>query len=339
LAHSLLLFVRFLFSPSGRSYCINEEDGVVQDQFFRKIFEKGNDDETPPPLKTIGELRDAFSDKPFNFDRFDDRIDLLMGEWCAECFNEPRLAPFYFPDHPEQVPETDSTTGAANSPQNRIEVMNDLRTKRRNLRNTGEDPLQDSLRLAGLLSGQLTVAAAAAAAAASAAATTSRDPPDSRRASSLYRQKRSATQLQFDDDDDEEEIESDDPNGDGGTHQLSSLPVRGALNITEGEEGGDDTPRRSKKRKSQQKKYEGKRPWHEEEKTAIIEGIRRHGKGNWAEIKKDYDVLFAMRTSGQIKDCFRRMYDKGEIPKDLLLTVAADKGGDGGTPDKENTPA
>jgi len=311
---------------------------VVQDQFFRKIFEKGNEtDATPPPLKTLGELREAFSDKPFTFDRFGDRVDLLMGEWCAECFNEPRLAPFYFPDQMEQVPSTTTTPAiATDSPQNNpIQVMNNLRTKRRNLKNTGEDPLQDSLRLAELLSGQLSAVAAAS----KMSSTTARDPPDSRRASSLYGRKRSATQLEFDD----EDIESDDPNGDGKTHHLSSLPDRAALHIdTEGGNGGDDSPRRIKKRKSQQKKYEGKRPWSEEEKTAIIEGLRRHGKGNWAAIKKDYDVLFAMRTSGQIKDCFRRMYDKGEIPqKDLLgLTAAPGSTNDeSSAPEKENTPA
>ena len=319
---------------TGRSYCINEQDSVVQDQFFRKIFEKANEnDETPPPLKTLGELREAFSDKPFTFDRFDDRMDLLIGEWCAECFHEPRLAPFYFPDQMEQVPATTTTT--MDSPQNPIQVMNTLRTKRRNLKNTGDDPLQDSLRLAELLSGQLSAVAAAS----KMSGTTARDPPDSRRASSLYGRKRSATQLEFDDDD-EEDIESDDPNGDG-TRHLSSLPDPSALHIAaDGGNGGDESPRRIKKRKSQQKKYEGKRPWSEEEKTAIIEGMRRHGKGNWAEIKKDYDVLFAMRTSGQIKDCFRRMYDKGEIPKDLLVHAAPPGDNDNGVaPEKENTPA
>jgi hypothetical protein len=292
---SVLLSVDLKFSIShvfvsivfDRSFCAEEEDKVVQDQFLRKIFGKGDDDEAPPRLRTIGELREAFSEKPFNFDRFHDRIDVLMGEWCTELFNEPRLAPFYFPDNLVEAHN-----------QNPIEILNNLRKKRRNLRNTGEDPLQDSLRLAENLAAQSPAA---------------RDPPDSRRASSLYRRKSSATQLKFDD---EEYVEPTIRKGDG-THQLSSLPVRGGLEVEEDSHGEEDTPRRTKKRKSQQKKYEGKRSWGVEEKSAIIEGIRTHGKGNWADIKQEYDVLFSMRTSGQIKDCFRRMLAKGEIPTDL----------------------
>jgi Myb-like DNA-binding domain len=271
---------------------MEEEDLIVKDQFVRKIFAKGENDKAPPDLRTIGELREAFSDKPFNFDRFNDRIDILMGEWCSEFFNEPRLAPFYFPDNldaPSQHP---------------IELLSNLRKRRRSLRNTGEDPLKDSLRLAELATGKVPAP---------------RDPPDSRRASSIYKRKNSATQLQFEDD---EEVESDDPNGDG-THQLTNLPVRGAV---EAERNTDeDSPRRKKGRKSQQKKYEGKRTWSDDEKNAIIEGLRTHGKGSWASIKEEYDVLFSMRTSGQIKDCFRRMYQKGEIPKDLMAEWEKDE--------------
>jgi len=282
---------------------------MVQEQFFRKIFEtKEDDDETKPAqFMTIGELKEAFSDKPFTFDRFDDRIDVLMVEWCTLFLSEPRLSPFYFPDNVEEIVER----------RNPAEVMNNLRTKRRNLRNTGEDPLEESLRLAET---------AVAPPRKTVAAEPPRDPPDSRRASSLYKRKRSATQLQFDDDeesviDDEENVSSGNRNnGDGGTHQLSNLPVSRTPRIadTSNDELMDSPTRRAKKRTSQQKKYDGKRSWGEEEKNAIVEGIRLHGLGNWAAIKSEFDILFAMRTSGQIKDCYRRMLSKGEIPKALL---------------------
>jgi hypothetical protein len=39
----------------------------------------------------------------------------------------------------------------------------------------------------------------------------------------------------------------------------------------------------------------------DEEKKAISEGFDKHGKGNWAMIKKDYAHVLANRTSVQIK--------------------------------------
>jgi len=68
-----------------------------------------------------------------------------------------------------------------------------------------------------------------------------------------------------------------------------------------------------KKRKSQQKMYEGKRIWTDVEKRAVIEGVGRLGVGKWAEIKREYYVALKFRTSGQIKDCFRTLKKRGEI--------------------------
>ena len=61
------------------------------------------------------------------------------------------------------------------------------------------------------------------------------------------------------------------------------------------------SPSPKKKLKSQQKMYEGRRVWTDEEKNAVIEGIRRFGLGKWAEIKKEYFLTLKFRTSGQIK--------------------------------------
>jgi hypothetical protein len=66
-------------------------------------------------------------------------------------------------------------------------------------------------------------------------------------------------------------------------------------------------PRRKKKGpvKSQQKCYIGQKPWTNEEKRAIQEGIQIFGKGQWAVIKNHFKKELADRTSGQIKDCHR----------------------------------
>jgi hypothetical protein len=57
----------------------------------------------------------------------------------------------------------------------------------------------------------------------------------------------------------------------------------------------------SKRRKSQEKKYEGRRRFTDEEKRAIKEGVREKGMGKWAEIKELYWATLQDRTSQQIK--------------------------------------
>lgn len=69
----------------------------------------------------------------------------------------------------------------------------------------------------------------------------------------------------------------------------------------------------TKKQKSQQKKYEGRKVWTDAEKTAVIEGMKYVGIGKWAEIKKEYAEILKFRTSGQIKDCYRTMKKRGEL--------------------------
>ena len=56
-----------------------------------------------------------------------------------------------------------------------------------------------------------------------------------------------------------------------------------------------------KKRKSQEKMYEGRRIWEDIEKNAVIDGIIRLGLGKWAEIKRTEVLILRNRTSGQIK--------------------------------------
>jgi hypothetical protein len=58
-----------------------------------------------------------------------------------------------------------------------------------------------------------------------------------------------------------------------------------------------------KARKSQMKKYEGRRTWTEAETSAIKQGIEEFGWGKWALIKEHYKAILKDRTSGQIKVC------------------------------------
>jgi len=118
--------------------------------------------------------------------------------------------------------------------------------------------------------------------------------------------KKSATQLNFTQEE-EEEIDSEDiDDPDQEDEVLSDVKKRAKI----------ASPSPSKKRKSQQKMYEGRKTWTDAEKNAVIEGISRFGAGKWAQIKSEYCVTLKFRTSGQIKDCYRTLKKRGEFVDD-----------------------
>jgi hypothetical protein len=113
----------------------------------------------------------------------------------------------------------------------------------------------------------------------------------------LLEKKKSATSLEFEDDD--EEIEEVD-GGDDDILSSAQKPLKA-------------TSPPPKQRKSQQKPYEGRRPWSDVEKNAIIDGIQdpNLGFGRWAEIRQANLVILKDRTSGQIKVRHRRELSDG----------------------------
>ena len=46
--------------------------------------------------------------------------------------------------------------------------------------------------------------------------------------------------------------------------------------------------------------HQTNRPWSDAEKTAIKQGMKIYGKGEWAKIKEHYKEILGERTSGQI---------------------------------------
>jgi hypothetical protein len=68
-----------------------------------------------------------------------------------------------------------------------------------------------------------------------------------------------------------------------------------------------------KNRQSQRKMYSGRRGWSDKEKNTLKFGIQTIGVGKWASIKQVYEEIFEQRTTGQIKDCYRTMINRGEI--------------------------
>lgn len=226
--------------------------------------------------------------RPFCFAVFDDRLNSVMRAWTEDAFEEPILKEVYFP---EEEDENEDAAGAAQR----------LRHARTALNQQGEDPLDESLRLANGIGGSSTKKKRSIPGSARPERTSSHysSPLHKReRGGILLKKRKTATRLEFGDsqeqveqgaDSDSEEVSEPD---DGAV--LSDLPKLAAR-------ANSDHSMSPKPRKSQQKTYKGRRVWSDEEKRAIKEGIKQIGVGQWAEIKKLYEVILNDRTSGQIK--------------------------------------
>lgn len=61
-----------------------------------------------------------------------------------------------------------------------------------------------------------------------------------------------------------------------------------------------------------------RRPYSDEEVNAIIAGVLKHGVGKWVEIKNDYPQILRNRSSVQVKDKYRTLKRKRQLPEELL---------------------
>lgn len=59
-----------------------------------------------------------------------------------------------------------------------------------------------------------------------------------------------------------------------------------------------------------------RKAWTAEEKAAVYQGVQEYDLGQWAAIKRDrrFAYILRNRTSMQIKDCWRTMHKKNEVP-------------------------
>eukprot|EP00934_Nitzschia_sp_Nitz4_P003364 Nitzschia sp. Nitz4//scaffold55_size114948//50444//52230//NITZ4_003898-RA/size114948-snap-gene-0.174-mRNA-1//1//CDS//3329554521//3354//frame0 len=286
---------------------INERDITVSRLMTRNLFSGPASERTSPratrssqkscpPLRTKKDLRDAFRSKPLKLESVYEHLNDYLQDVCDTLFDEPGLNEVYFPN----------------------ELVSQLRQTREALGQLGEDPLVDTLRLAEHAIATSTTRDPTPVRARRRSPKRQQEPPTgttparpsdseprrSRRGSRFYDRNPTATHLEFDD-----EIEED--NSPEKAPRLTSLPKRAAPTLEE------DTDRPRKKKSSQAKQYHGRRKWTNEDKKAILEGIRTFGMGKWATIKDHY-IRFEERTSGQIKDCFRTMVRRGEVSQDVL---------------------
>jgi len=261
-----------------------ENDTIIK-KALANLFTGDTESEDRPVLQDLGQLRSIMNAKPFLFSVFHQKLNNIMSAWSHDAFENPIFNRVYFPEE-----------GAVQT----------LRRTREALGQQGQDPLTASIQLASNLGG-----VASKASAHEQASPQKASPLRKGERGQLLKKRPNATRLQFDDDEEEDQSELSEPDENAPPAELSELPQRRKLPM------GDTESPASKKRKSQQKMYEGRRRWTDEEKRAVIEGVREKGKGNWAEIKLLYEVLLQNRTSGQIKDCYRTMAKRGELPAEL----------------------
>lgn len=249
-------------------------------------------------LKDLNALRSIIvkaNKTPFSLEKFTSKVIKTLLDWSKELFEDPRLFQIYFPDESEE----EEVEEIAKEEQDA--AFNKLRNARSVLHERVEDPLNETLEQA-----------------AEATRGKKRSPrlPGSsagkrRKRGHLYKRKSSATALSFDDSVQEDESENISEPADDAV--LSELPRRAGSHSIQVQRRRSMSPRTSPLKKSQMKRYPGRRLWSDHEKRAVKEGIRQLGTGHWADIKDRYKVILDDRTSGQIKDCFRTMKKRGEL--------------------------
>ena len=118
-----------------------------------------------------------------------------------------------------------------------------------------------------------------------------------KRKGTYLEKKKSAKRLGFNSDDEGEIVEDPDDQEEKAVLKSPKKMSKAAASPSPGR----------KLRKSQMKKYEGRRTWTDAEVGAIKQGIAEFGWGKWAQIKEHYKAILKDRTSGQIKVCCRTL--------------------------------
>lgn len=267
--------------------------------WYREVMESEEDESVKTALgfllekdrksfKPLKELQAILLDgrRPYSYDRLIERTDRLVQVWAEIVFDVPTLAGLYVHAEDKRMESR---------------AMDRLHRSRARLDDSVIDPLPEM------------VAAAARAKRGLSQSSTHREdgndefydaqePPiqgtkrrrsRSRHGGRLLEPKKSAVQLAFTQ---EEEGDGDDIEESEDEEVLPSVERRPLHS-----RGNRPSLTSRKRTRSQQKKYEGKRSWTDDEKNAIKEGILMCGKGNWALIKERFSEILDLRTSGQIK--------------------------------------
>jgi len=190
------------------------------------------------------------------------------------------------------------TSPSRNSAATRAE-LDELKKGRAALkRGHGEDPLEESRRLAktakrsNIVEGDDVVPLAA---------------EDAEEDDGMLSKKKSATTIRFEE---PEELRSPVRLGSTPVHRRNSSPFPKTYRGPLPDEGVFQSDGRVIK----------KRRWTVEEKNAVKFGVKRFGVGKWVQIKTEHDMILRNRTAVQIKDCWRTMVRKKEVTLQELVS-------------------
>lgn len=131
-------------------------------------------------------------------------------------------------------------------------------------------------------------------------------------------------QLHFEDSD-EEEQQQDDDDDDNDSEVTDPSPTKHPSSLPKREKFIRERQRLKNKNKttSSSSSPQGsiistlstkrkRRFWTQEEKQAVLDGVKNWGVGNWAAIKVEFNDVLASRTAVQIKDCYRTLRKQAE---------------------------
>ena len=276
-----------------------EEDDLVK-RIILNLGTKGVVKNSDRELLPLAELRKLMLVKPFCLNFFLNRVEKNLRHWIQDTMKErPLLNTIYGPRQEQEEQQTQENVTNTNPAGNDDDDDDDdnnavgrLNRARATLHAHGDDPLSESLELATQAIG------------------TQPTPPKTasqkqkRAKASFYDKHEAATRLSFGDSQVDDIMDDSDDDDNSAAAHLSTLPS--PVKSDSGSHSHSHSRRNKRKgrssptKKTQVKKYEGRRKWTQEEKRAIQQGIRELGKGKWAEIKDLYSVLLAERTSGQI---------------------------------------
>jgi Myb-like DNA-binding domain len=309
-------------------------------------------------LKNLEDLSTLLADKPFNLDWLERKLVGLVEKWDNICFGsyQPLLVRLKYKSRAKSLfhgkqrqkttnrmklqttPESGRRRAGIKPPRSRegvrrfAEELENLKRNRQALRNDhGEDPLETSRELAEKATGVARAGRVSKKPRVNETPDkggdddfTNENEPASEdtaktKARALYEKKKSRAKLTFDDSD-EEFIDEEDAIRRGRV-QLGEVPLRSGV----ADASSTATPA---------KVYGGpppdegifdecgnvlkRHPWEAEEIDALVAGVEKHGPGKWVQIKNEYGYILRNRNSVQLKDKFRNMKKKGELPDRFL---------------------
>lgn len=263
---------------------------------FRSLLRNDNSFHSPATIRTL--LDDP--SQPHSFAFLLNRLNKLMRAWASQVLANEAVAGV----------NLSKSKASQNTETGETRALEKLQRSRAKLNESVNDPLEEAVKVAAKakqfrkrkqrepsadedvfeMNDQSDGDIAEEDRAFAGRATVKKSPKTPKVRGSMLEKKKSATRLEFSPEKASDSEEIEDPKEDDEVlSEVKRIPTKVA------------SPSPSKKLKSQEKMYKGRKVWTDAEKQAVIEGIKEFGVGHWARTKKKYFMTLSFRTSGQIK--------------------------------------